>query len=320
MPHHGLGGPLRTNTGVLPAHKIQVARPQQMVIAVLVGKRQHHHPQGLAHLAIARSQFGRAQPFGELWQHAAFRHQTGHGPRPARPGIQQRGQRRVFIAEERHPHFIRRACGQAQFVPVGIPFEICPTLRVIGFDQHAARFRQKSGKEEMLGQRQPGVGGRQTVVCHHPGLGAEVFQIEPDRRRRLPRHCGEIGFGQCAAKGLDHPTRRLDRHKRFAPGADRHRLALLHASVRVHSGPEAAERLQVIDPEPHTDVMLARQRARQTPGHANIAIVVDDVTEDVPVCSHGAHPTSGVRRFSTTVFAEALVLYRDMLVKTPARM
>ena len=43
-----------------------------------------------------------------------------------------------------------------------------------------------------------------------------------------------------------------------------------------------AEALQVVDPEPDTLAVLACQLARQAPGDADVAVVVDDGAEDVP--------------------------------------
>jgi hypothetical protein len=89
---------------------------------------------------------------------------------------------------------------------------------------------------------------RQAVVLGHPGLGAEVFEIDPDRRRRLLAHRGQIGVRQGAAEGFDHHPRRRGCCKRRTPGADRHPLAGLLLRARVDHRPDALKHVQIVDP------------------------------------------------------------------------
>jgi len=54
LPHEGSRRPLRTHEGILTAHEIQVARPQQLVVADLVGEGQHLHRETAAFDTIPR--------------------------------------------------------------------------------------------------------------------------------------------------------------------------------------------------------------------------------------------------------------------------
>jgi hypothetical protein len=42
------------------------------------------------------------------------------------------------------------------------------------------------------------------------------------------------------------------------------------------------ERRQIVDPQADGQALLARQLPRQTPAHADVAEIVDDVAENVP--------------------------------------
>lgn len=53
---------------------------------------------------------------------------------------------------------------------------------------------------------------------------------------------------------------------------------------------QAHEGLQVIHPQAHGQVVLGHQLPGQAPGHADIAVVVDDRTEDIPGGFHGQVP------------------------------
>jgi uracil-DNA glycosylase family 4 len=49
------------------------------------------------------------------------------------------------------------------------------------------------------------------------------------------------------------------------------------------------QRAQVVDPQAHGDLVLVRQLASEAPADANVAEVVDDAAEDVPIPLHGRH-------------------------------
>src|SRR5574340_1499511 len=49
--------------------------------------------------------------------------------------------------------------------------------------------------------------------------------------------------------------------------------------------------MQVVHPQPHGEAALTNQSARQAPGNADVAIIIDDVAEDVPG-AHGVHATA----------------------------
>src|SRR3989338_4155028 len=60
-----------------------------------------------------------------------------------------------------------------------------------------------------------------------------------------------------------------------------HPLAMLLRELRIYLRTQAVQTCQIIHPQPHAKTMLVCQLPRQPPAHADIAVVVDDVAEDV---------------------------------------
>ena len=58
----------------------------------------------------------------------------------------------------------------------------------------------------------------------------------------------------------------------------------LNLPQRLHIGlwAQAYKSPQIIHPQAHSQIMLGHQLPRQTPGHANIAVVINHAAEDVP--------------------------------------
>jgi hypothetical protein len=50
------------------------------------------------------------------------------------------------------------------------------------------------------------------------------------------------------------------------------------------------EGVEVIHPQAHRQAMLGHQLPGQAPGHADVAVVVDDAAEDVPGGFHALCP------------------------------
>ncbi|MNH24312.1 hypothetical protein D3C79_842360 [compost metagenome] len=129
------------------------------------------------------------------------------------------------------------------------------------------------------------------MAAFHPVLGAEVFEVQPQRRLRPGAHGLDIVRRQLAGEGADHHICGLNRHPFGRPLA--HIDALLPLLQRCGIGPGAHrhEGIQVVHPQAHCDFVLVHQLPRQAPGHADIAIIVDDGAKDVPGGLHVPSPS-----------------------------
>ena len=86
------------------------------------------------------------------------------------------------------------------------------------------------------------------MVRAHPGLGAQVIQIDPYMLvcRQLPCH----GFGRLAGKGFDHKRVRCGVVlARIVPVFNIHTLQLLALQAALYFGLNAAEAVQIIYPQ-----------------------------------------------------------------------
>jgi hypothetical protein len=129
------------------------------------------------------------------------------------------------------------------------------------------------------------MGRGQAVHPGGPGLGGEVFQVQPQGTGGARGHARHEGLGQVAGQGLDDHLAGLDVGQRRSPASNLHAVQSLGVAFGVDLRTDAAEGGQVVHPQSHRDAMLARQLPGQTPGHADVAVVVDDGAENVP--GHG---------------------------------
>ncbi|MNJ29771.1 hypothetical protein D3C77_243510 [compost metagenome] len=124
------------------------------------------------------------------------------------------------------------------------------------------------------------------MAAFDPVFGAEVFKVQPQRGAGAVEHGLHIGGRQLTGKGTDYDVR----HSRFLPLGEpvTHLDPLLRLlrSTGLGLGTDACEGRQVIHPQAHRHALLGHQLPRKTPGHADVAVVVDDTTEDVPVRFH----------------------------------
>ncbi|MNZ66714.1 hypothetical protein D3C78_849450 [compost metagenome] len=67
---------------------------------------------------------------------------------------------------------------------------------------------------------------------------------------------------------------------------DLHTLLPLLRNLGVSVRADARECAEVVHPQAHSHALFGHQLPGQAPGHADIAVVVDDTTEDVPVRFH----------------------------------
>ena len=119
------------------------------------------------------------------------------------------------------------------------------------------------------------------MAALHIGLGAQVFQVEPRRRRAVctePVHIALHEFGwDLAAKGFDQ---HLAGGQFVGPGERLRPRQHLHPGAALGGHPGQGPR--IVHPQAH-QVAARGELARQPPTHAQIAVVVDDAAEEVPL-------------------------------------
>ena len=97
VPHKRPFRPLGAHEGVLATHEIEIASPQQLVIAGLFDKRQDPNGQRAAFDDISPTQFVKAENRRNLWQNPTFRNKTGHRKKSLPPTFEQLCEAGVFI-------------------------------------------------------------------------------------------------------------------------------------------------------------------------------------------------------------------------------
>lgn len=118
-----------------------------------------------------------------------------------------------------------------------------------------------------------------------PGLGAEVFQIEPLRRLALVSFDGhrlDISRRQVTGKGFNHHIRDPDIGIKFSRPAAHIDPCQGLSVLEFGSGPEGLQSLQVVDPEADSNGLFRGQLTREAPADTDITMVIDDLAEDVP--------------------------------------
>ncbi|MCY1505343.1 hypothetical protein D9M68_395550 [compost metagenome] len=286
MPEQRPPGPLGADEGILPAHRVEIAAPENSIVVLLADEGQHLDGQAAATEAGAGRQFLFTQPTGQVHQHAADRHQQLHWPGANRQGIQPRGQGGILIGEERY-----QQCALLQFhaqlfeegpARLWIGLEGPASFQQRGFTQQTAGAFGKAGEIEDFLQA-VGLEGRQPMAAGHPVLGAEVFQVQPARRVRPCSHGFQVLGRQLAGERLDHHIRHVHGLPVLAPVADFHAQLPLGFSLRIGLRTEWREYRRFIYPQAHRLPVLGHQLASQAPGDADVAKVIDDVAEDVPL-------------------------------------
>ena len=114
----------------------------------------------------------------------------------------------------------------------------------------------------------------------HPIFRTQIFEIDPHGLLLLDRHRFDIRLRQLASESFDDDGCGLYIRKFFAPHAHFHPAPLLAVQRGIRFRAQLGKTRQIVHPQPHSDtIMLVRQLARQPPAHADVAIVVDDVTK-----------------------------------------
>lgn len=115
-----------------------------------------------------------------------------------------------------------------------------------------------------------------------PGLGAEVFQIQPAHtpRARLLDAVRER-WQEMAAEHLHHDVAGLG----LLLASPRQHLHAGHGLLRlagIEFGADGMKAVQIVDVETNRPAMFVDQLARQAPTDPDVAKVVDDVTKQIP--------------------------------------
>ena len=280
LPHEGPPGPDRAHQRILAAHEVEIARPQQVVIVELAEPRQRLRAQRTRRADVShrpRDLFGGMARGGQQQ-----RGLVGEG-------AQQLGQVRVVVAKQAH-HAIAGCSYNAVIGEPALPIERGLPRDEVALAQQATGAVGKSGIEKMRRQAAAGAAGLrrwQAVAALDVGLGAEVLEVDPQRRQCMQLRTGhdpEIRLGQAAAEGLDHHV------GRFAGGRGHIGVGhgpRQHLNARATGWRHPGQRARIVDPQTHADA-TGCQISRQAPAHAGIAVVVDDAAKDIP--GHGARP------------------------------
>ena len=163
------------------------------------------------------------------------------------------------------------------------------------FAQQAAGARRESGKVEMPRERPLWQPRREAMTALDPGLGREIFDVDPKRLHGRRLHGIQIGRWQTAAKGLDDGIgRRRVRHRKFT----RRPVPVRYGHASRVGGCNALQCIAVIDEQAHRDGVFVDELPGEPPRNADIAIVVDNGTEDVPVFLGIRHGQTNYRAFA----------------------
>ncbi len=280
LPDKGPASPQRPHQRILAAHEVQITGPQQVVVVALAQKRQPVDREAallqrvrLATDCLQRLPDGgagaarRDKQLRSLWRRLQLDEQ-----------LHQRGR---LVAEQADKPG-SRLCVYALATQPGNAIETRPPLEEIILAQQTAAGRCEPRIEEVLGQagcraRQDRRG--QPVAALRERLGTEVFEVDPcARAAERSGACRQRGL----KRGLQLATERLDHHLAglcralCIPGQD------LHAGMQ--AGRHPLQCGSVVDPQAHL-LAAAGQLDAQAPAHADVAVVVDDLAEDVP--EHG---------------------------------
>ena len=211
LPDEGRAGPLRAHEGILAAHEVQVAGPEQPVV---VGLGQPG--QGDA------AQRRRGRLVGQRCLQCLVCGARGHQQqrRCGRQRLKQRRDRGAGIAEQaRHPLAGPRC--HAVLPQPGACVEMQPFVDQARLADQPARAGLEARIEEPLVQpqsRSAELRRAQAVAAAHVGFGAEVLQVDPQWRPFAPRHAGHERGRRVAAEGLDHHVARLGHGRVGGPG------------------------------------------------------------------------------------------------------
>jgi hypothetical protein len=184
VPYERSSGPLCADERILAANEVQIARPEQAVIAILCRKRQHLRNQPPPLENGSGVQGGRTEEARDVGQDPPFGDQRDNVLLALRPGLQQFGQGWLLIAEQGHQQGVSRLAVQAETMHEGLaragPGQMAITLgQQVRLAQQPAGRRRKSRDEEVLEQGQRRMRRALEMTVIDPGLGRQILEIDP---------------------------------------------------------------------------------------------------------------------------------------------
>jgi hypothetical protein len=270
VPDQWLGRPLGSHERVFAPHEVQVARPEDLVVAIL-------GQEGECELAQRPSVKGARRRAREQERDRARR------PDQGRQQIRQRG---VRVGEHGYRQLVGLSRRQAEFGAKCRLVKGGAAGVVVGLTQQTASGRIEARKEEMLHQGQAWMWRGLAMAGGDPGFGREVFEVEPYRLGLAARHCRDVLGWWLAGEGFNHDIGRVDGLPGLTPWADVHRAA---GMVRR----QPVQGLRIVDPESDPPTMIHGELPGQAPTDPRIAIVVDhgaeNVAENVVVAGRRCH-------------------------------
>ena len=148
------------------------------------------------------------------------------------------------------------------------------------------------------------------MAAGHPVLGTEVVEIDPAGFFRVLCQSRQVIFGQLAGKGFDDDIGDVCRRnirKILCPVPDDDLAYGLCGAFRVEFRAHRLKTLQIVDPQANTSLMFGGKLAGQTPAHTDVAVVVDDVAENVPADI----AVSGVHDFGALKVGDCRQVWQD---------
>ncbi|MCY1224902.1 hypothetical protein D9M72_370790 [compost metagenome] len=107
VPEQRPPGPLGTDEGILAAHCVEIAAPENPVVVILADERQDLDRQVSTTQACTHAQLFLPQPGRQVRQYATDRHQQLHGPLTGRQDVEPAGKGSVLVGEERNEQGVR---------------------------------------------------------------------------------------------------------------------------------------------------------------------------------------------------------------------
>ena len=190
--------------------------------------------------------------------------------------VEQRGQGGLLVAKQADDllAWLRRCAVTRQ--PSARIERLLARLQ-IPFANQPAGARREAGIEKPFAQasaRAAHLRRTQLVRTFDELLGAEVLEVEPQRRPDRARDAAREGTGQIATEGFDHDIAWFDVDHAMWPRAQ------FDASCAIRCHP--TQRRGIVDPQPYL-VTARTEIGGKPPAHADVAEVVDDAAEQVPV-------------------------------------
>ncbi|MNF73545.1 hypothetical protein D3C84_555480 [compost metagenome] len=273
VPQEGPCRPLGSHEGVFAAHQVEIAAPQQPIVARLARHRQQLDGKLARLKQIPRP--GRADgtlktcAAEHVVEGATERQQQGDRGGALAPALDQAFQRLALVGEEAYPQLVLRLGRQPQAGPVGgkaslVLLPAIPLCHQPLLAQQATGSGGEAREEEVFVEAQLAhpLGGGEAVTILDPGFGTEVFQIDPAGGRALLGHAFDEGGGQLAGKGFyDHLGRDGIRWQGALPALDVNSLNPLAIQRGIKPRADAGEARQVVHPEPHLSMPFPLQLA-----------------------------------------------------------